>query len=254
MAERGPQQLREAIEEEIATGRLLPGVKLDESELAARFGVSRTPIREALRLLVGQGVLENRPHRGSVVAQLTPQRLVEMFEVMAELESMCARLAARRMSDGDLAALRKAHEECRVAARAKDSDAYFYANEGFHFAIYAGSHNVFLAEQAIALQRKLRPYRRLQLRVRDRIGRSFEEHQAIIDALVAGDAGRAAEAVRHHVVVQNERFADLVASMPRLESEQVRAEGGAAATRRPRTIVPSDVTRARSDAAKRTPI
>src|ERR1700749_2269328 len=110
------ERLRESIEEEIATGKLLPGSHLDEAELATRFGVSRTPIREALSLLLGEGLVENRPRRGTVVAQITPHRLIEMFEVMAELEAMCARLAARRMSDDDLAALQVAHDECRGAA------------------------------------------------------------------------------------------------------------------------------------------
>ncbi len=217
--ERHSQSLREAIEEQIATGVLLPGARLEENELAARFGVSRTPVREALRLLVGEGLVETRPHRGSVVARMSPQRLVEMFEVMAEFEAMCARLAARRMSPDDLAVLAKAHDACRDAARSNDSDAYFYANEGFHFAIYAGAHNAFLAEQAAALQRKLRPYRRLQLRVRGRVRRSFDEHQGIVDALTAGDAAAAAERLRSHVVVQGERFADLIASLGRLEAE-----------------------------------
>jgi len=227
------QHLREAIEEEIATGVLLPGVRLDEAELAARYGVSRTPVREALRVLVGEGLIETRPHRGSVVARITPQRLVEMFEVMAEIEAMCARLAARRMTVPELAALQAAHEACRDAARADDSDAYFYANEGFHYAIYAGSHNLFLAEQAAALQRKLRPYRRLQLRVRGRVRHSFAEHQAIVDALAAGDAETAAARVQRHVVVQNERFADLVASLARFETEPAR-DTGRPATRRAR--------------------
>ena len=85
-------RLREAIEEEIATGKLLPGSRLDEAELAKRFNVSRTPIREALNLLLGEGLIEARPRRGAVVARVSPQRLIEMFEVMAELEVMCARL------------------------------------------------------------------------------------------------------------------------------------------------------------------
>src|SRR5437763_67865 len=112
-----PERLRESIEEEIATGRLLPGTRLDEVELAKRFGVSRTPIREALRLLLGEGLVETRPQRGAVVAQVTPQRLIEMFEVMAELEAMCARLAARRMSDAELAEVEAAHEAGRRARR-----------------------------------------------------------------------------------------------------------------------------------------
>lgn len=210
------ERLRESIEEEIATGKLLPGTHLDEVELATRFGVSRTPIREALSLLLGEGLVENRPRRGTVVAQASPQRLVEMFEVMAELEAMCARLATRRVTDAELQSLQAVHEKCRAAADQRDPDAYFYANEEFHRALYRASHNAFLADQAQALQRKLRPYRRLQLRVRNRVQRSFEEHGSIIDAIQAGDADAAMMAVRNHVIVQGERFADLLASMQQL--------------------------------------
>lgn len=212
------ERLRESIEEEIATGRLLPGTHLDEVELATRFKVSRTPIREALNLLLGEGLIESRPRRGAVVAQVSPPRLIEMFEVMAELEAMCARLASRRITDEELAALEAAHEACRGAAETRDTDAYFYANERFHYALYTASHNTFLFEQAAALQRKLRPYRRLQLRVRNRLSGSFEEHQAILDALRAGDTERAVSSVRNHVVVQGERFADLIASLTRLNA------------------------------------
>ena len=211
-------RLREAIEEEITTGRLPPGSRLDESELAKRFNVSRTPVRESLNLLLGEGLIENRPGRGVLVTRVTPQRLVEMFEVMAELEVMCARLAARRMSEEELGAIEAAHAACQGAVAARDADAYFYANERFHYAIYTASHNSFLFEEASALQRKLRPYRRLQLRVRNRIQRSFDEHQAIVDALRDGDAERAVLSVRKHVIVQGERFADLVASLARLEA------------------------------------
>lgn len=215
--ERLSERLRESIEEAIATGKLLPGTHLDEVDLATRFGVSRTPIREALNLLLGEGLIESRPRRGAVVAKLTSERLVEMFEVMAELEGMCVRLAVRRMSETELTALAAAHEACRGAAEANDADAYFYANEHFHYALYHGSHNVFLAEQASALQRKLRPYRRLQLRVRGRVKRSFAEHQTVVDALRKGHVEAAVESIRSHVVVQGERFADLVASLATMD-------------------------------------
>jgi len=223
------ESLREAIEEEVATGKLAPGTHLDEIELARRFGVSRTPIREALSLLAGEGVVEIRPRRGAVVAQITPQRLVEMFEVMAELEAMCARLAARRISAAELDALEQAHEGCRTAAQRLDSDGYFYANEHFHHSIYAASHNSFLSDQAHALQRRLRPYRRLQLRVRNRLAKSFEEHQAVLDALHDGDADRAVAAIRSHVMVQGERFNDLLAGLSQLEAQAQRAESAARA-------------------------
>ena len=225
------EKLREAIEEEIATGKLLPGSRLDEVELATRFKVSRTPIREAINLLLGEGLIETRPPRGTVVAEISPQRLLEMFEVMAELEAMCARLAARRMSDDELVSLEAAHEACRGAAQANDADAYFYANERFHYAIYAGSHNRFLFDQAVALQRRLRPYRRLQLRVRNRVRRSFEEHQGIVDALRDGHVERAVTSVREHVVVQGERFADLVANLAYLGLDERRAPATAVTTR-----------------------
>ena len=207
------ESLRELVEEEIATGQLAPGTHLDEIDLARRFGVSRTPVREVLSLLAGEGLLEIRPRRGAVVARITPQRLVEMFEVMAELEGMCARLAARRISAPDLAELEAAHEACRTAALSGVADAYFYANERFHMAVYSASHNSFLTDQALVLQRRLRPYRRLQLRVRNRVAASFAEHQTVLDALREGDSQAATTALRSHVMVQGERFNDLLASL-----------------------------------------
>jgi DNA-binding GntR family transcriptional regulator len=217
------EHLREAIEEEIATGLLMPGAHLDETDLANRFNVSRTPIREAISLLAGEGLLEIRPRRGAVVARVTPQRLIEMFEVMGELESMCARLAARRITEAELLALESAHEQCRNAAASSDPDAYFYANEDFHHKIYLAGHNNYLSEQAFALQRKLRPYRRLQLRVHNRLKKSFDEHQTILDALRDNDEERAAATIRGHVVVQGERFTDLLASLAQMELAQINA-------------------------------
>lgn len=213
------ETLREAIEEEVAVGKLTPGTHLDEIELAKRFGVSRTPIREALSLLAGEGLVELRPRRGAVVAQITPQRLIEMFEVMAELEAMCVRLAVRRITPLELQQLEQAHENCRTAAASCDSDAYFYANEHFHHAIYVAGHNIFLSDQAHALQRKLRPYRRLQLRVRNRLRHSFEEHQEILDALRNEETELAVQSIRSHVMVQGERFADLLAGLAALDTK-----------------------------------
>lgn len=208
--------LRESIEEMIATGKMLPGHHLDETTLATQFGVSRTPVREALIQLASMGIVEIRPRRGAVVAEIGPQKLVEMFEVMAEFEAMCGRLAARRMSPAEHAQLREAHQACHDACIAQDADAYFYRNEHFHDVIYAGSHNAFLTEQARALQRRLRPYRRLQLRVRDRLANSFAEHAAVVEAIIAGDGERTTELLRSHIMIQGQRFADLMASLDQL--------------------------------------
>ena len=201
------------IEENIATGTYAPGKRLDESELAREFEVSRTPVREALIQLAGVGLVEMRPRRGAIVADVKPNRLVEMFEVMAELEAMCGRLAARRITKAEQSALTQAHRACEKARDDSDPDAYYHLNEVFHRTIYAASHNEFLSEQATALHRRLRPYRRLQLRVRNRMTTSFSEHGQIVDAILAGDEDLAADRLRKHVVVQGERFADLVASL-----------------------------------------
>lgn len=209
-------QLREKIEEQIATGELSPGSALDEATLVEQHGVSRTPVREALIQLAAEGLIEIRPRRGAVVTSIGPARLIEMFEVMGELEAMCGRLAARRMKDSERTELVAAHEACEKARAEQDPDAYFYCNERFHAAIYAGSHNIFLREQALQLHRRLRPYRRLQLRVRNRMGTSFKEHEAIVRSIIAGDADSAAMALSGHVVVQGERFGDLLASLAEL--------------------------------------
>lgn len=169
-------------------------------------------------MLAGEGLVEYRPRRGAVVVQITPERLTEMFEVMAELEAMCARLAARRIGPQELKLLGQAHEKCRQAADVSDSDAYFYANEHFHHLIYTFSRNAFLTEQASGLQRKLRTYRRLQLRVKYRLRKSFDEHQQVLDAIAAHQEQRAASLLKAHVVVQGERFTDLVNTLAKIES------------------------------------
>ncbi|MES2741211.1 MAG: GntR family transcriptional regulator [Pseudomonadota bacterium] len=213
------ETLREAIEELILVGTFLPGQHLDETELAQRFGVSRTPIRETLIQLASLGIVVIRPRRGAVVAEFGAQQLVEMFEVMAELESLCARLAARRMSAQEHAELVAAHQQCRSARDAPEPDHYFYQNEQFHELIYRGSHNTFLCQQTSVMHRRLRPYRRLQLRVRDRIQRSYLEHEEVVQAILRGDEQAAAECMRGHIIVQGERFSDLIASLPHRASE-----------------------------------
>jgi DNA-binding GntR family transcriptional regulator len=204
------EQLREQIEERIVVGEYAPGARLDEIELAREFGVSRTPIREALIQLASAGFVETRPRRGAVVATTPPERLREMFDVMAELEAVCARLAAARATPEDQRVLVAAHQACEPAVRADDPDAFYRMNEAFHLALYASSHNGFLAEQATVLHRRLRPYRRLQLRVPGRMKVSSAEHADVVDAVLRRDGELAAARVRAHVQVQGDRFADLV--------------------------------------------
>jgi DNA-binding GntR family transcriptional regulator len=217
---RRSELVTEQIEDRIATGVYPPGMRLDETELAENLGVSRTPIREALIQLAAAGLVEIRPRRGAIVAEVGPHRLCEMFEVMAEHEAMCGRLAARRISDREQQILIEAHQACETARDANAPDTYYRLNEQFHHLIYAAGHNAFLQEQATNLHRRLRPYRRLQLRVRDRMNTSFSEHAGIVDAILKQDAELAAIRLREHVVVQGQRFADLVASLSLLDKKQ----------------------------------
>ena len=132
------QRLRDVIEEEITQGVFRPGDRLDEVCLATRYRVSRTPVREALPQLAASGLVVSRPRRGTIVAAPSAEQVVEMFEVMAELEGMAGKLAARRADEEDRDRLLKSRESCRSVVASSDPDSYYYRNELFHDAIYLG--------------------------------------------------------------------------------------------------------------------
>lgn len=204
--------ISEALEELVFTGAFKDGERLDEIKLAEHFKVSRTPVREALQRLVLTGMAEQMPRRGVFVRQPGPVELMEMFETMAELEATCGRLAALRISDEGLARLKDSNRRCMVSVAGKDITTYYFENEVFHREIYRGAANSFLEKEAIRLQNRLKPYRRVQLRFRGRMDQSMAEHLAIVEAIEAGDAERAATALRGHVAVQGEKFRQLIAS------------------------------------------
>lgn len=207
-------RLRMALEKEILTGELPPATRLDEVRLAARFGVSRTPVREALVELAATGLVEIRPNHGATVTAISLKRLFEMFETMAELEAICARFAARRITTGEVAELRRIHDECRRLAKAGKHDAYYQCNADFHEAIYKATHNGFLAEQVTAIRNRLEPYRRIQLRRAGRLLESFDEHDQVVDALSRHDGADAYKVMYEHVAIQGDSFNDFIASLP----------------------------------------
>jgi DNA-binding GntR family transcriptional regulator len=204
--------LRDQLEQDIVTGTVRPGERLDEQSLASRFGVSRTPIREALMQLASAGLVELQPRRGAFVATLSLKEVIERFEVMAALEGACGALAARRITERERQELLDAHQTCAQVATGGDADAYYYANERYHAVIYQACHNAYLAEQARQLRDRLKPYRRLQLRARSRIASSLAEHQAIVDAILAGEAAQAEQILKDHILIQGERLTDFIAS------------------------------------------
>ena len=194
----------------ILEGALEQGARLDEVQLADRFSVSRTPIREALQRLTNSGLVEHRPRRGVFVSQPGPAELLQMFEMMSELEAVAGRLAALRISDAAIADLREINARCTAAVSAQDADGYYAQNERFHATIYREAGNPYLERECLRLQRRLQPFRRMQLRLRGRLRQSMAEHEEIVTALDAGNGPRAAELLRAHVAVQGESFHLLV--------------------------------------------
>lgn len=215
MFHRRADSVRRDLEQMILTGALGDGARLDEVSLSERFGCSRTPLREALQALAASGLVQLIPRRGAFVRHPPFEEVVEMFEVMAELEALCGRLAARRVTPQLIEAIRKTVVACEQAVEDKDSDRYYAENERFHHLLYDAAGNGFLATEAIRLHRRLKPFRRMQLQVRGRMAQSLSEHRQVLAALECGDGEVAADALRDHVAVQGGKFNDLMAGYRR---------------------------------------
>lgn len=192
-------RIYKSIAEQIIAGSLQPGEKLEEKVLASRFGVSRTPIREALRELSARGLINLIPRRGGMVAEIGLERLSDMLDAECELEGLCARLAAMRMTALEKGQLRDLHDRSRPVAEAQDGPTYLTLNQEFHDLICAGAHNETLADTTRALRERLSPFRQSQAEEKGRrLMRSVEEHDAIVEAITRGDGDAAYEAMRAH--------------------------------------------------------
>ncbi|QIE45221.1 GntR family transcriptional regulator [Pseudohalocynthiibacter aestuariivivens] len=217
MTTRSADKIAKELEHLVFTGAFSDGERLDEIKLSKRFGVSRTPIREAIQKLALSGLVVQEPRRGAFVHQPGPVELIQMFEFMAELESACGHLCAKRISDEALALLDAANEKCQIALDHNDVDLYYLENERFHHLIYKSSGNGFLEQEALRLHQRLKPYRRIQLHLRGRMKQSMEEHHEILKALSDGNGCNAAAALRGHVAIQGEKFHHLMASLKEKE-------------------------------------
>lgn len=216
-AETRADRLARELSDEIVSGRLAPGARLDEQSLADRYRLSRTPVREALGRLAAMGLVEKRPHRGVVVAAFTVERVMHMFEVMAELEALCARLAAKRMSLGAKAGLQALHHDMQGLSEAAEFDGYETANRTFHRTIYEGSGNPVLVETADEMRRRIAPFRRAQFQMAGRIAKSFREHETIVAAILEGEEEAAYAAMRGHLLTVKDASAAFVTSRFPLE-------------------------------------
>ncbi|MEM5422189.1 MULTISPECIES: GntR family transcriptional regulator [Paraburkholderia] len=207
--------IRETLQAEIETGQLAPGMPIDERALAARFNVSRTPVREALQHLAARELVVISPRQGMTVARLSIAKVRSMLEYIGELEALCARFCARRASDTLREALDRALMACQQAAVEGDAGEYARANALFHDTIYEGSRNECLADQIRAARRQSARYRVADLRNRSQISRSLQEHFEIARAIQAGDEAKAAEVMRRHVPAGTTGFSEFLAAVPR---------------------------------------
>lgn len=207
-------RIRAALLHDIEQGLLLPGESVDEKQLADRFGVSRTPVREALLLLAAQNLVRIVPRSGIHVHAPEPSELVSMLEALSELEGVVVRLCTLRMSHQQRQAVDSLCQATQNAAAQADRHAYESANEQFHEALYQGCGNEIVVDQVRQLRLRLTAFRR---RVRDQPGRlqsSATEHRQIIDGLLANDVDRAAQAMREHISAKGRAFADLLLAPP----------------------------------------
>ncbi|PAQ03107.1 GntR family transcriptional regulator [Mesorhizobium sp. M6A.T.Ce.TU.002.03.1.1] len=207
-------QMVRAIGDRIVTGFLRPGEKLDEASLAARFDVSRTPVREALGRLSAMGLVERRPNRGATVAVVTQEHLASMFESMAELEAICARFSAERMTAGERRALEVEHQaSARLVQLAAEED-YEYFNTEFHTRLYRGAHSKHIYELTVMTRSRLAPFRRAQFMLPGRLAKSWQEHDVIVTAIMRGDGAAAGNAAKDHVSIVSEASAVFAAVDP----------------------------------------
>ena len=195
-------EVAERVRELIYQNKLKPGDAIDEPTLCEQLGISRTPLREALKVLHSENLVEMVARKGCKVRQLDDIDLLEMFPVMASLEGLCANLATQKLRASDLKRLEKIHTQLERFAEKEDVDKYYEANREFHRLIQDLSENRWLIRIAEELRNVLGLARHRQLTMPGRLQSSLQEHREIMAALRSGDAEAAAKAMHNHLCRQ----------------------------------------------------
>lgn len=197
-----PHTLRQKIADLILNGELKPGDRLDEASLATRFGVSRTPIREAIRQLGASGLVDIRPRRSAVVRSFDRDELSEAFEAMGEIEALCAHRAALRMNQAERLRLRSLIATSQDNAKRRDRSGALDLDFEFHALLHEGCHNRMLQSVAAETRLKITPYSTSLYMLESyeaNLEQPHQQHAEIAEAVLAGDADRAAELMREHI-------------------------------------------------------
>ncbi|WP_099867407.1 GntR family transcriptional regulator [Pararhizobium haloflavum] len=192
-------ELTDRVRSMIMEGELKPGEKVPERMLTERFGVSRTPVREAVKVLAAEGLVVLLPNRGAIVSRLTVAELEEVFPVLAALEAVAGELACRNASEKEIAGIRRLNERMHAAFADKDRPAYFDINQKIHAAILAAARNPTLANHHQLVARRAARARYQANLTDDRWRQALREHDAIIAALEARDATSLGRLMKEHM-------------------------------------------------------
>ncbi|MGG7518772.1 GntR family transcriptional regulator [Allorhizobium undicola] len=193
------QEIADALAGMIITGKMPPGERLDELSLASQFSVSRTPVREALRHLKAMRLVEHQPNRTAVVASIATAYLNAMIESLAEMEAICARFSAERMTAEERHILERLHRQSALLVHNGSDQEYALANAEFHARLYRGAHNDHISEIAMQTRRRLIPFRNQQIRHKSRLAHSYRDHGVILHAILRGDGAAAGQAAHDHI-------------------------------------------------------
>jgi DNA-binding GntR family transcriptional regulator len=193
------QQVAERLRQLIFAHELEPGAWIDEQTLAEQYGISRTPLREALKVLAAEGLVTLKPRRGCYVTEISDRDLDEIFSVMALLEGQCAGDCTEQASDADLAELTQIHQGLEAAARDGDIDSFFDANQAFHRHIQECAGNRWLLQVISDMRKVIKLSRHHSLFIDGRLEQSLAEHRAILAALTRRDRHAAEAAMREHI-------------------------------------------------------
>jgi DNA-binding GntR family transcriptional regulator len=194
------EQVAERLRTRIFAHELPPGGWIDEQALALEYGISRTPLREALKVLAAEGLVTLKPRRGCYVTQLSEQDIDEVFPVMALLEGQVAAEAARRITSADFAHLAAIHDDLEKHAAANNADRFFEANQRFHTALQEIAGNRYLAQLIDDARKVIKLTRRDSLRLEGRLKQSLAEHREILEALHQKDALLAGQRMHEHLL------------------------------------------------------
>ncbi|MBP8169108.1 MAG: GntR family transcriptional regulator [Azonexus sp.] len=209
------QEVAERLRQRIFAHELTPGDWIDEQKLAEQYGISRTPLREALKVLAAEGLVDLKPRRGCYVTEISRQDIDDIFPLMAMLEGRCAFIAVQLAKPADIRDLKAIHEKLELAAKESRIDAFFEANQEFHRRIQELTNNRWLLSVIQDLRKVLKLSRLHSLSLEGRLQQSLEEHRVIMAAFEAGDAEKAEKSMHDHLLFGREALAKMDDSAPK---------------------------------------